>query len=306
MNFSVIIPTYNRKVYCIRAVKSVLNQKNVLLECIVVDDCSTDNTLEELQKIQDKRLKIFCTKKNSGGSSLPINQGISIAQYDYIAFLDSDDYWRSDRLFNISKIVNSKLNDFQIFYTSSIIQIKYCLPRIVNANINGDISKIILTKNIIGIASRVVVKKSLLMLVGGFDEKRYMDNDWECWMRICQHSNVYSINFPSVYYLQNPFSISSNSESVIKGRYKLFVDKFDNQYIIENAKVINNQLAKLLITRGNNLSARNLIKNLKFESLDNTILFLLTFINNWLLQNIFSIYSYFVYAKHLVRSLLKK
>lgn len=305
MNFSVIIPTYNRKWLCVRAVKSVLRQKNVLLECIVIDDCSTDETIVELKKIKDQRLKIISTIRNSGGSSIPINYGIKYAQYEYIAFLDSDDYWSHNRLYNISKQSFNKLNDFQIIYSSSIICIKYCLPRIVIAKTNGDVSKIIYTNNIIGIASRVIVKKSLLIMVGGFDEKRYMDNDWECWMRICQYSNIYSIIQPSVFYLQNPFSISSNTKKVIIGRYKLLFEKFDKKYIKDNSASIKIQIAKLLITRGNSSVAREIIKSIKLKNIEITIIYLLTFINNWLLQNLFSILSYFIFTRFYFMSRLK-
>ncbi len=303
MRFSVIIPTYNREHFCMRAVKSVLNQKNVVIECLVVDDCSTDSTISKLNEIKDSRLKILTTNMNSGGSSKPINIGIANAKYEYIAFLDSDDYWNDTRLYNISILPLNELNEYQIFYTSSIITIKNCLPRIVTASIKGDVSNLICSKNILGIASRVIVKKSLLQSIGGFDESRYMDNDWECWMRICQHSKIYSVLSPSVYYFQNPFSISSDVEKVISGRYKLLNEKFGEQYILKNDRQIKIQICNLLLTRGNNLAAREIIKNINNISLQTFFLFFITFINNWLLQNCFSILSYLIYVSKKIKAI---
>lgn len=92
---SVIIPCYNQGQYLEEAVQSVLNQTFKDFEIIVVDDNSTDNTLEILNKYNDPRIKII--KGPQKGISAALNLGIDIAQGEYIARMDADDISLPDR-----------------------------------------------------------------------------------------------------------------------------------------------------------------------------------------------------------------
>ncbi len=93
---SVIIPTYNRAFFLKRAITSVLAQSFREVELIVVDDGSGDNTLEIVQSFTDKRL-IYYYQENKGVSAAR-NFGITMASGQYIALLDSDDYWLPKKL----------------------------------------------------------------------------------------------------------------------------------------------------------------------------------------------------------------
>lgn len=94
---SVIIPSYNREDTIERSVRSVLAQTYSDLEVIVVDDCSTDNTENVVRAIDDNRVRYHCLEKNSG-ACVARNKGISLAKGDIIAFQDSDDEWRPNKL----------------------------------------------------------------------------------------------------------------------------------------------------------------------------------------------------------------
>jgi glycosyltransferase involved in cell wall biosynthesis len=89
--FSVIIPIYNKEKDVETTIKSVLNQTYVDYEVILVDDGSTDNSLNIVNAIEDDRIQIF-TKQNEGVSKTR-NYGITKSKAEYIAFLDADDYW---------------------------------------------------------------------------------------------------------------------------------------------------------------------------------------------------------------------
>ena len=93
---SVIIPSYNRQHSIIDSVKSVLSQTINELEVIIVDDGSTDNTISLLESMEDNRIKII--HQNHGGACSARNKGIEMASGEYIAFHDSDDLCRPDRL----------------------------------------------------------------------------------------------------------------------------------------------------------------------------------------------------------------
>lgn len=93
---SVIIPTYNRGDRIIQSVKSVLSQSYKAFELIVVDDGSTDNTEEVIKALKDSRIRYV--KKKNGGAASARNYGVACAKYDIIAFQDSDDIWRPNKL----------------------------------------------------------------------------------------------------------------------------------------------------------------------------------------------------------------
>ncbi|CAM3726807.1 glycosyltransferase family 2 protein [Mesobacillus zeae] len=94
---SIIIPAYNTGKYIKKCLDSVLNQSFKDFEVIVVDDCSTDNTVELVEDYHDPRIKIYENEKNSG-PSFSRNRAIQLAQGEYIAILDSDDWWAPNRL----------------------------------------------------------------------------------------------------------------------------------------------------------------------------------------------------------------
>jgi len=97
---SVVIPCYRCAETIERAVDSVLAQKLMPTELILVEDCSNDGTIDVLNKLQSKHpelIKVTQTKENSGAASAR-NTGWSIASQPYIAFLDADDSWHVDKL----------------------------------------------------------------------------------------------------------------------------------------------------------------------------------------------------------------
>ncbi len=94
---SVIIPTYNSSKYINECIESALNQTIKPLEIIVVDDGSTDDT-ESILKEYIGQNKITYIKKENGGPASARNKGVSLANGDYIAFLDADDIWTKTKL----------------------------------------------------------------------------------------------------------------------------------------------------------------------------------------------------------------
>ena len=94
---SVIIPTYNHAKFLAKAIKSVLDQTYTNFEIIVIDNHSTDNTNEVVNSFNDARLKLLKVH-NNGVIAISRNKGILEAKGDWIAFLDSDDFWYPSKL----------------------------------------------------------------------------------------------------------------------------------------------------------------------------------------------------------------
>jgi succinoglycan biosynthesis protein ExoO len=107
---SVIIPAYNSEAYIFKAIESVLSQTYVNLEVIVVDDVSSDNTLQIINEISDPRLRVFCNEKNLG-AGLTRNFAMEQATGEWVSLLDSDDWFAHDRLENLIQIADAESAD---------------------------------------------------------------------------------------------------------------------------------------------------------------------------------------------------
>lgn len=98
---SIIIPTYNAEFVLPRALSSIFNQTYKNIEILIVDDCSSDNTVELLKEFESKqgeRLKVFSTQKNSGGPATPRNIGLSHSKGEFVGFMDQDDFFLPNKI----------------------------------------------------------------------------------------------------------------------------------------------------------------------------------------------------------------
>ena len=112
---SVIIPMYNSSKYILECLNSVLKQTYKNLEIIIIDDKSTDNSVDIVKKINDERIVLIEQDKNVGAASTR-NEGIKKATGDFICFLDSDDYWKFDKI--EKQIDYIKKNDYVFIYSN--------------------------------------------------------------------------------------------------------------------------------------------------------------------------------------------
>ena len=113
---SVITPAYNASEYIGETIESVLNQSYTNWEMLIVDDCSKDNTVEIVSKYSEKdnRIKLLKHTENQGVAATR-NTALKEAKGDYIAFLDSDDMWHSEKL--LKQLVFMEENQYVLTYT---------------------------------------------------------------------------------------------------------------------------------------------------------------------------------------------
>ena len=113
MDFSVIIPAYNVAGIIERAIRSAATQTFPPLEILVVDDCSTDNTVEVVRALgrETPSVRLLSTPAN-GGPSAARNIGLRLAKADWIALLDADDAWKPGRLERLSEVARATSADF--------------------------------------------------------------------------------------------------------------------------------------------------------------------------------------------------
>ena len=186
---SIIIPTYNRAKLLSRAIKSVLDQTFKDFELIIVDDGSTDNTRQAVERFQkrDSRIK-YIWQENSGAPARPKNTGIKNAKGNYIAFLDDDDEWLSEKLEKQLELFEGLESDLG-FVGCNILVInesnkkiwrEYKIPRYSSQIFFEEL----LEGNFILTSSSIMIKKEVLDKIGLFDENLKFGDDWDLWLRI--------------------------------------------------------------------------------------------------------------------------
>lgn len=189
--FSVIIPTFNRESFIKQSIDSVLNQTYANFELIVVDDGSTDATQALLKLFNDDRLQIIIQENH--GVAHARNRGIEKAQGEYLAFLDSDDEWREDKLAKLVEAiaVNSEMRFFhhnEIWYREGtrVEQLeKHKKP-------DGDVYLDCLLLCCIGM-STAVMHKNIFRDYGLFDESMDACEDYDLFLRITANESIHLV-----------------------------------------------------------------------------------------------------------------
>jgi len=212
--FSVIIPLYNKEKYIKRAIKSVLNQTYQDFEIIVVNDGSSDSSIEKIKEIIDSKIKIF--NQENQGVSAARNRGIKESKFNYIAFLDADDEWEEDYLQTIVNLIK-KCPECKIYATNYKIvdsngNIRY--PRI--NGLSKDFKEgIIDCEKYFEIASKsdpilwtsaICVEKNAINEIGGFPLGVKSGEDLLTWANLAVYYKIaYSFKALSIYhnYIKN-------------------------------------------------------------------------------------------------------
>ena len=195
IKFSVIIPVYNRAKTIQRAIDSVLNQNYSPLEIIVIDDGSTDETPQIIEKYGDK---INIIHQANRGVSAARNKGIKAARGEWIALLDSDDEWLPHKL-KLQQDFILENGDFQILQTEEIWirHGKRVNPMKKHQKFGGHIFYQSLPLCIIS-PSAVVFTQKLFQRYGGFDESLPVCEDYDLWLRISANEMVGFIPEPGI------------------------------------------------------------------------------------------------------------
>ena len=192
---SVVIPTHNREKFIVSAIESVMQQNYRNMEIIVVDDGSTDRTQEVLERFRDKVTYIY---QESSGAGAARNTGINYAEGEYIAFLDSDDFW-------LPRKIEQQLALFQ----DPKIGMVGCGERCIDLSGNTLFESlgrglitfdelIIRCANMPGGTSGLIVRRCCFDEVGLFDQTLARSQDWDLMLRIAQRYKVSSIEEPGV------------------------------------------------------------------------------------------------------------
>lgn len=208
--FSVIIPLYNKAPYIEKAIHSVLNQTHKEFEVIVIDDGSVDNGVEIVKQMSSSTNQtIKLIEQTNQGVSTARNNGVKLAKYDYIAFLDADDWW-SPTFLQEMKLLIEEFPHAGI-YGSSYFKVKKGKKLQANIGVdkgfeNGEINYFKVYAKTLWMplwTGAIVVPKIIIENENGFKPQLKLGEDFDLWVRIAEKHSVVFLNKPLSNYNQD-------------------------------------------------------------------------------------------------------
>lgn len=223
MFFSVVVPLYNKSYSIERCIDSVLNQGYKNYEIIIVNDGSTDNSmqivLDNYQNEISKEIIKVLDQKNQG-VSVARNNGVKAASFEYVCFLDADDEWKPEFLDKMSSLIR----DCPLAHL-------YCLAHLVSKNSSEPIKAkhglsdshygyvddffYASSKGSVANSSKVCVNKATFLKIGGFPKGVVAGEDLYLWILFALEGKVAcSMSYSAIVYQEDDESRSARKNSV--------------------------------------------------------------------------------------------
>lgn len=212
---SVVIPAYNAMDYLPKTLESVLNQIFTDFEVLIINDGSSDNILEWASSLLDPRIKVI-SQENQGVSGAR-NTGITHAQGEYIAFLDSDDFWQPTKLEKQLDCFEHQ-PDVGLVYTWTLLINEQDQPtgRIYASSVEGNVWQQLLETDVISNGSAAIIRRCCFDKVGLFDTSLNAAADKDMWLRISLNYLFAVVKEPLTLYRQHSHSMSKNRALMIQ------------------------------------------------------------------------------------------
>jgi glycosyltransferase involved in cell wall biosynthesis len=188
--FSIILPTHNRGQYLFDALQSVLSQTLTSWELLIIDNNSIDNTVDIINGFNDPRLRLYQID-NLGCIAKSRNLGIKKSKGTWLAFLDSDDLWENDKLERCKKLINKNV-DF-MYHDMKVISGHVKRKNLKCRQLKSPVFKDLLLNGNPIAASSVIVRKEVLVKVGGFNQNVEMNStaDYNAWLKISKFTESF-------------------------------------------------------------------------------------------------------------------
>ncbi len=295
---SIVIPTYNRADLIPKAIQSVIDQTYQNWELIIVDNYSDDGTKEVIESFKDPRISMLLLPR-TGSVAASRNMGVRHSKGEWIAFLDSDDWWFPEKLSSVSKAIEN--NPDLIYHDLQIVSgednaksrrktksRKLKDPIFLDLLLNG---------NDIALSS-VTVRKSIFMKVKGMNESPtfFAVEDYDTWLRIAKITNLF-VHIPKAlgaYQLHDGNIGKINNFQYLSNALKSYLDKLDKKQLRRYQSLYIYQIAR------SNYNSKN------FEGATSDLIFVIRFgrpsfafralimlLTNMILRGIFPRKAYF-------------
>jgi glycosyltransferase involved in cell wall biosynthesis len=255
---SVVIPTYNRAGTLPRALDSVLAQTHTPREIWVIDDGSSDNSKEVVGAYADRGVVYLCLERNSG-ANVARNRGIAVSSGEFVAFLDSDDEWSTDKLeLQLTEMTQAGPACVLVYTTIHIREPGRPIQRFGSARSRRS-TNYLCNSNYIGGTSSVMVRRATLAKAGGFDDKLPALQDWDLWLRLEREGKLLLVDKAiTTLHFDTSNRISRNSKAKAIGHrhiYRNYVRPFEREHG-RSVSEFYLQYGDLLLSMGKKKAAR--------------------------------------------------
>jgi glycosyltransferase involved in cell wall biosynthesis len=212
---SVIVPAYNSQNTILETIASIQKQTFTDFELIVIDDGSSDRTLELIQTVRDPRIQV--ASYENGGVSVARNRGISLSTGEYITFIDADDLWTPDKL-------ELQLKALQQHPAAGVAYSWTCFmdrqgkffhddrPIYFEGNVYAELLK----TNFLLSGSNPLIRRTALADVGEFDSTLTHAEEWDLYLRLAAKYNFVVVPKTQIFYRQTAGSASAKIEVMEK------------------------------------------------------------------------------------------
>ncbi|HEY9770127.1 MAG TPA: glycosyltransferase [Coleofasciculaceae cyanobacterium] len=212
---SAIVPAYNAERTILKTIESIRQQTYKNLEIIVINDGSSDRTLELLESVRDERLKVYSYK--NGGLPTARNRGISRATGDYISFIDADDLWTKDKL-EKQLLALQQNPQAGVAYSWVICMVqdpenpdKITFVPEQKSNLTGNIYPDLLLGNFIGNGSNILARREAIESVGEFKPTLKSCEDWDYYLRLAAKWEFVLVPDSQILYLKTAGTMTSKA-----------------------------------------------------------------------------------------------
>ncbi|MDC1505581.1 glycosyltransferase [Winogradskyella sp.] len=244
---SVILPNYNYARYLPLRIESILNQTFTDFELIILDDASSDNSLEVIEqyKNRDQRIRLIANTVNSGNTFIQWQKGITEAKGTYIWIAEADDFCEPDLIENLlpafddtetiisfcqSKITNSKGDTIKKWgYTNAEITNLFTKNQLFNGK--QLIAKALVHENVLPNASAVIFRKSIYEKVGGVDVVLKSNADWLFWLSAACYGKISFYSEALNYFRRHDQSVIAKNNSNTGEYHERYDQTLRNKFI---------------------------------------------------------------------------
>lgn len=206
---SILMPAYNASKYIREAIESILRQTYSDFELLILDDCSTDDTLKIIKSFDDRRIKISVNSENLGYLR-SCNKLFDQATGDFITFQDADDYSQSDRLSLQLKAFDDDRTLGLVGTWANIVDVQGNFIRLDNREVSYENILKALSQASQFNGATIMIKKEVLKEIGGYKEffSEFGNEDYDWSYRIAEKFKSVNVSLPLYNYRQSGTGIS--------------------------------------------------------------------------------------------------
>lgn len=224
---TIYITNYNYYDYLEQAINSVLGQEKVEFELLIIDDGSTDNSREIIEKYRTNPLISIIYQKNKG-LNITNNIALRLAKGKYIMRLDADDYLEKDALYLLSKELEADETLGLIFPDYYIVDAK---GEKIERHHRHDFKEEVSLFDQAAHGACTMIRVEFLKSLGGYNENYKCQDGYELWVKFIQHFKVKNLNTPLFCYRQHGVNLTSNQTRILTTRAQINADYIETEDI---------------------------------------------------------------------------